>query len=442
MNFLKNLRQKFITGDIRDIVGRYTKSSYRYNYTAPEFFWLCQLTYNRSVDLQEGIDIFSKACSNLPLCFSTRTEKNIDIPDAIQDFLQMPSTEQLNFSEFIKSLFVQFFVSGEIFLLKNRKTNKLTLIRPDEVTDIKIMEGIIFRYKVAKAFFDRVRLSDFDQQADKLFESELKDGVWINEVCHFYHRNPILFGRGLSIVVGLLNDIEILFKGRTWNRSMLDNEGRPSGVFFYPPQTSMGRRPHVPVKGAAKVEAEINQFYAGDLNAGKALFLKGGMQFKEITYKMKDIDFLQGLYFSRESIANRLGIPLQLFGSEKKSTYNNMREARYAFYLNTCIPFFNNFLHFFTLHVLHDLFPQTKPFTLCINKQKIFHASPMFLDQILKLKAEHFLTGNEKRALLGFNEINDGNMDTPLVPTNLIPVEDLGLVEDNTEDNTKEEEDA
>ena len=50
---------------------------------------------------------------------------------------------------------------------------------------------------------------------------------------------------------------------------------------------------------------------------------------------MRDIDFQAGLKFSRESIANRLGIPLQMFGSENKSTYNNMREARTSFYLDT-----------------------------------------------------------------------------------------------------------
>ena len=430
---IKPLFQKFwVEGNLTDIVGRYSKSSYRYNFTAPEFHFLCQETYSRSVDLQEAIDQFSRGCYGLPLCQSSMTDKTIDISPDIQKFLHMPSSEQQSWPDFIKSCLINYFIGGEIFLLKDPKSKKVTLVNPNEVTDIKIMDGYPFRYKISRSFFERTRLMNFEVK-EQSFESVYKNGLWTNQVAHFYNRNPIFFQRGLSIVVSLLNHIQILFKGRTWNRAMLDNEGRPSGVFFYPPTTTAGRRPHNVIKGGAKIEEEVRNFYSGDLNAGKALFLKGGMQFKEVTYKMKDMDFLNGLYFSRESIANRLGIPLQMFGSEKKSTYNNMREARYSFYLNTCIPFFDNFLRFFTLHIINDLLSQDSDKFLCVNKKKIYHASPMFMQTIKELEAQHVLTPNEKRDLLGFERIEEDNMDNPLMPSNLVPVQDIGLVEDNTE---------
>ena len=431
------VRKFFIDGNLRDIIGRYSRSAYRYSWTAPQFAELCWKTYNLSLDLQQAIEIFSNGCNSLPICMSSVSESNLPIPDEIKSFIENPSTEQLVWADFIHSCLVQYFVGGEIFLLKDQKNKKLTLIRPDEVTKVKVVDGAPWSYTISRSFFERTKLIGYELK-DYEFESKFYDGYWHNQVAHFYHRNPVFFHRGLSIVVTLLNDIEILFKGRTWNRSMLENEGRPSGVFFYPPNTTSGRRPHVPVRGHAKVEEEVKNYFSGELNAGKALFLKGGMQFKEVSYKMKDMDFLNGLYFSRESIANRLGIPLQLFGSEKKSTYNNMREARYSFYLSTCIPFYNKFLHFFTTQVVSHFFGMQKN-KICINKQKIFHASPMFLDQITKLKAENFLTGNEKRELLGFKPIEEDNMDKPLLPSNMVPVEDLGMIE--TENDFEETED-
>ena len=65
----------------------------------------------------------------------------------------------------------------------------------------------------------------------------------------------------------------------TWNRNLLENEGRPSGVLFYPPVSMGASKPLVgggQQKGTKKVEEEAKHFFAGAENAGKILILKGG----------------------------------------------------------------------------------------------------------------------------------------------------------------------
>ena len=434
-NTIKNLINKFfsISGNLSDLLGNYSRSVYKYNYGSADFVRLCTETYNRSTDFQEAIDLFSRGCADLPLCMAYR-DKKTDIPENIQSFMKNPTKEQLVWSSFIKACFVNYFIGGEIFLLKDKDTKSVILIRPDEVSNIKVVDGVPWEYTISQSFFERNRFLNFEEK-EHIFQSELKDGLWVSQVAHFFNRNPLFVERGLSIVVSLINDIEILFKGRTWNRSMIENEGRPSGVFYYPPNTTQGARPHSPLKGRAKVEEEIKSFYGGGVNAGKALFLKGGMQFQEVTYKMVDMDFLNGLQFSRESIANRLGIPLQMFGSEKSSTYNNMREARYGFYENTCVPFMNQFLHFFSLHILNDFFGEIRPEqTICIDRTKLYQKSPVFLDRITNLQAHYFLTPNEKREMLGLKRLEEDNMDMPMVPSNLVPIEDAGLIDNDSDD--------
>ena len=437
MNFFRNLNtlKYFIEGNLRHVYGRFGNSLYKYNWGANDFSNLCTVTYNRSTDFQEAIDLFSRGCADLPICLRVNDKDNMDIPKEILDFLGNVSKEQLMWREFIKNCFISFFVGGELFLLKDTEKKKVIMARPDELTNIKVVDGVPWEYTVSQGFFDRTKLIGYDSKEYK-FESVFKDGLWRSKISHFYNRNPVFTDRGLSIVVSLINDIEILFKGRTWNRSLLENEGRPSGVFFYPPNTAQGKLPNMQMKGRAKAEEEIRGFFGGDVNAGKALFLKGGLQFKEITFKMTDIDFQNGLKFSRESIANRLGIPLQLFGSESSSTYNNMREARFGFYENTCVPFMNTFLNFFSLHVLMDFFPGQidNNRILAVDRKRLFKKSPVFLERISQLQAQHFLTPNEKRELLDLPPLDDENMDTPMIPSNLVPIEDAGLVEESQGD--------
>ena len=427
----------FSEGNLRQVFGRFGYSIFKYNWAATDFMNLCTATYNRSTDFQEALDLLSRGCSDLPLCLKVRDKKKTDIPPEIMEFLNNPSNEQIVWREFIAACMIQFYVGGELFLLKDKERKKVMIVMPHEVTNIKVIDGVPWEYTITQGFFERNKLIGYETKEHR-FESEMKNGIWRSAVSHFYNRNPVFNERGLSVVVSMINDIEILFKGRKWNRAMLENEGRPSGIFYYPPNTSQGRRPNVPLKGRAKVEEEIKSFYGGDVNAGKALFLKGGLQFQEVTYKMTDMDFQNGLRFSRESIANRLGIPLQLFGSEKASTYQNMREARFGFYENTCVPFMNRFLHFFSVHVLGDFFEGQvgTDRVLAIDRTKLFKKSPVFLERMNQIQAHHYLTPNEKRELLELEPLDDDNMDTPMIPSNLVPIEDAGMVE--TQDNNQD----
>ena len=282
-----------------------------------------------------------------------------------------------------------------------------------------------FRYQLSKSFFDRLGFKDY--AGDMYYDSKFQNGKLVNPISHFMNYNPIYIFRGLSILVSMLNDIEILYRGRKWNRSLLQNEGRPSGVFFYPPQSHKALNPGGGFVGRSKVEKEVLARFSGADNAGKALVLKGGLQFKEISYSMKDADFIGGLKFSRESIANRFGIPLQLFGFQEKSSYNNMKEAKVQFMFQTCIPFMSSFLEFLSISVLQPKGILGENEVLAIDIDKTEAANILKQEKMMELEKVHFLTPNEKREACGYERVTDMNADSLLVPSTLTPIEDLGL---------------
>ena len=145
---------------------------------------------------------------------------------------------------------------------------------------------------------------------------------------------------------------------------------------------------------------------------------------------MKELDFINGLKFSREAIANLLGIPLQLFGSQEKSSYNNLFEARQTFHTDTCIPFMNKFLHFLTRHIFYKagILPENQYLTVDIDKTDV--ANELRMQKMEKYEKLHFLSVNEKRELSGLEPVKELNADTLLIPSGLTPIEELGMGDD------------
>ena len=432
--FIKNFftgKNAFIEANLNHIVGQWSSTAYRKSYTASQFLNLCGSTYNSNPDFQEAVNKILIAMSKCPICL--KDEKDVvqkEIPKEIKDFIKKPSVSGDTWKMFLRKCMIQFYVSGEIIPFKHMDTKQVSLIWSNELNKIIPVDGRVHAYQVSKGFFTRLKFTDTG--LDKhTYENEVKGNTIFNQVAMFYAPNPILDFRGLSPIVSMLDDVQILIRGRQWNRNILENEGRPSGVFFFPPTTQQAKSGTYFV-GAKKLEEDIKQTYAGPKNTGKALILKGGMQFKEISYKMKDCDFINGLKFSRETIANRLGIPLQLFGDKETSTYKNYAEAKTALYFDTVIPFYNEFLEFIYRNIICHFYPQyIDKYQLCVDlhKAETEQSSEQHIEKLKALDTINYMTTNEKREKAGLipyktNETTD-NADKILVSKGLTLLQDI-----------------
>ncbi len=74
-----------------------------------------------------------------------------------------------------------------------------------------------------------------------------------------------------------------------WNKALLDNSARPSGALVYQPKEGGNLTPDQ----YERLRAELEQGYAGAVNAGRPLLLEGGLDWKAMGLSPKDMDFIE-----------------------------------------------------------------------------------------------------------------------------------------------------
>ena len=472
--FAKKSIGSFI-GTAQSIFGYWARQSYKNNFTYANFYSLCDESYNSSPDLQEAIDKIAKECSNLPLCYmdciTKDTHENFDPSPELNKFLYSPLTSGLSFAEFIRQCLVTYFVSGEIILLKSqgnieeditigRPLDSISVVKPNHLIRAIRSKGVIMEYQLSGLFFSEMNSLKSDPKSKshglQSYEATILNGQPVSKIAYLFKENLVVRGRGLGIVATLLNDIYILKNGREWNRTLLENEGRPSGVFFYPPNSAGALNQGQMVGQGKRVtqstqDDQIRNEFAGTKNAGKALILKGGLQYKETSYNMKDSDFIQGIKLSRGLISSALGIPAELFGSQESSTFNNKREAREYFISDTCVPLMNQILEFFSRQVLAPHYPEMQNKVLKVDTTKLEVSVKKRAEQMKALDEIDFLTINEKREKLNLKPVSSPNADTIMIPNSLKSIDNLDdeeniesdfeNIEDIDDDKDKDKED-
>lgn len=443
-NFFKK-KNLGLVGSAEALFGEWGRVNYINNYAYGHYRRLCNQVYNVNPDFQEAVNLIAQECSELPLCFRDKegVKTKVKVSDEARKFLRNPLINGEGFAEFVRNCFIPWEVVGEIPILKmqdmdfenyrhGRPIDGVVVVPPHHLMKIEYTDGVPSEYHVSEVFFSELNNRRGGKSSKRTFKSEFKDGMQSSQMAVMIRSNPILYGRGVGRASSLINDIHILTGGREWNRNVLENGGKPSGVFFYPPKsigaTEVGAR-----VGSGKkishpaVEDKLRQDFAGTGNAGKFLLLKGGLQFKEVMYNMRDLDYLSGLKFSRKTIAQLLGIPPELFGSEESSSFNNKKEAREFFVSNVCVFRMNKFLDFFTQRVLAPHFEEFKDVTFCVDKEKLDESVQKKSKLRDSLQKAEFLTTNEKREQLGLEPVTDMNSDNVLVRQTLINLEDVGV---------------
>ena len=422
---------------------RFTFStSQRYNWSYSEFYNICLETYNSNSDFQEMIEILGRGCYSLPIGYQEINSKEMkDLPADIHDFLLDPFLDGGSLYDLVLITLISYYVAGEVCFLKQHDNKKIIYIRPDEVTKIDFIAGRPFKFSLSPNPMHELKI----EKNFKYYENYFKGGKEFNDIAYLKHINPISRLRGLGIIPSLFNHVGILKEGPKWNFNLLLNDGKPSGVLSFPDpqktqvaaQVSGMNKPG----GADHLGDLIKKEYAGAINAGRLLFLRGGLAFTPMSLKPKDLDFIAGLKFSREMIANRLGIPLQLVGSEAKQSFNNVREMKEHFQAATTLPLYNRVLRFITETIIHDFWPESRNFNLVVDEAKTQVASLKKFEKLKEMAASQIYTWNEMRLEMGLEELDVANADIPIVNGKPLDQLGLGLEMEEDDDDKKPEKD-
>jgi HK97 family phage portal protein len=209
-------------------------------------------------------------------------------------------------------------------------------------------------------------------------------------VLHLKLFNPVNDHYGMSPLEAAQRPIDTHNAAAAWNKAMLDNAARPSGALVYAAGDGQ-----LTGEQFERLKAELERSYQGAANAGRPLVLEGGLDWKEMGYSPKEMDFIAAKNGAAREIALAFGIPPMLLGIPGDNTYANFAEANRAFWRQTVVPMASRVAEAMTAFVgggvrlTHDL-DQVE--ALAQDREALWS----------RIGAASFLTDAEKRAAVGY----------------------------------------
>jgi HK97 family phage portal protein len=152
-------------------------------------------------------------------------------------------------------------------------------------------------------------------------------------VLHVKLFNPLDDYYGMSPLEAAARAIDTHNSAAGWNKAMLDNAARPSGALVF-----SGGDGTMTQEQFSRLKAELEENFQGAANAGRPMVLEGGLDWKEMGYSPKDMEFIAAKDSAAREIALAFGVPPMLLGIPGDNTFSNYAEANRTFWCQTVIP--------------------------------------------------------------------------------------------------------
>ena len=231
---------------------------------------------------------------------------------------------------------------------------------------------------------------------------EMGAGAKAPPILHMKLFHPTNDHYGFSPIEAAALGIDLHNAAAGWNKALLDNGARPSGALIY---RGAGDNPNLTQEQFARLKQELADNYQGEKNAGRPLLLEGGLDWKEMSFNPKDLDFIQAKHAAAREIALAFGVPPMLLGIPGDNTFANYQEANRAFFRQTVLPLAGK-----ACQALNQwLGPRFGPGLRLWYDADQMEALAQDRDALWKRVGEaDFLTRNEKRAATGYAPVEGG----------------------------------
>jgi HK97 family phage portal protein len=221
--------------------------------------------------------------------------------------------------------------------------------------------------------------------------------------------NPTDDFYGLSPMQALAKNIDMYESALNWNKGLLDNSARPSGMFTW---TGEGNPTADQIADIRKMIKDNT----GEDNAGKPLF-GGKLDFKQMSLSPKDMEFMLLKSVTQKDITRGYKVPPILLNIGSDATFANMADARLALWDEAIIPLLKCFVSEFNMNVM----PRYQGNELLeLNLDNITALEPRRQKQWDRAQSADFLTFNERRNIVGYEDVDDG--DEILVNASMVPL--------------------
>ena len=273
-----------------------------------------------------------------------------------------------------------------------QQVRELYALRPDRMKVVPGPDGWPqgFEYTVAGS---TVR---FDQGAASLDSK-------VPPILHLTLFNPLNDYYGLSPLEAAAVAVDTHNAAAKWNKALLDNAARPSGALVY------GGAEGSVLSDAQfqRLKSELSDQYAGASNAGRAMLLEGGLDWKAMSLSPKDMDFMEAKHSAAREIALAFGVPPMLLAIPGDNTYSNYQEANRVFFRQTVLPLAGRIGSALTQWLAPAFGAEL---ALAIDTDKVDALSGDRAALWERVTKAPFLTVNEKRAATGYGAVQGGDV--------------------------------
>jgi HK97 family phage portal protein len=259
------------------------------------------------------VRMIAEAAASVPLMLVIGGREAESHP--LKNLLQRPNPGQSG-KELLENLFAYLLVAGnayaELVMLDDRP-REIFALRPDRMAVVPSRQGWPEAFEYV-AGGNTVRLSRENILHLKLF----------NPSDDFY---------GLSPLEAAAKSIDTHNAACSWNKSMLDNAARPSGALVF-----AGSEGHLTSEQFDRLKGELESTFQGAANAGRPMILEGGLDWKEMGFSPKDMEFNEAKNAASRDVALAFGVPPMLLGIPGDNTFANYAEANRVFWRQTVLP--------------------------------------------------------------------------------------------------------
>lgn len=216
--------------------------------------------------------------------------------------------------------------------------------------------------------------------------------------------DPLDLYEGLSPIKAMARTLDTENSAIDWNKNSLDNSGIPPGMISIMSPTDEQ------IQGVKKKWLED---YSGSNNVRIPLILDAEKaNYTSFGISQVDMDFVLGRKLNKIEICSGFGVPGQVVGDPEGQTYSNYSEAVSAFWKNTVIPKYLNHIKSILNLCLLPKFLDTKGMYLDYNLDgvEVLNENQNELtDRVLNMYNNDFITLNEAREQLGWENLEYGN---------------------------------
>lgn len=367
----------------------FSSGSHQPVWTPRQYDTLAEEGYQKNIIVYRCVSLIARGVGSVPwklyrgeTCLETHPLLNL---------LQAPNPGQ-SLTRFMEAITSYLLLSGNVYIeavMPEQEPIELYLLRPDRV---RVVPG---RGGVPEAFLYTLGGKSLTIPVDPL------NGM--SRILHIKTFNPLHDWYGMSPIEAAAHSIDQHNAVAGHNLALLQNGARPSGAFIMKPDCD-GKI--MTAEQRSTLRQDLKDVYESVRNAGRIMILEGDFDWKEMGTSPKDLDFIEGKYLSAREIAQVYGIPPMLVGVPGDATFSNYKEARYHLWEDTILPHLEM--------IKGELNKWLTPLfgnNLCLDfdLDSIPALAPKREALWGKLEKASFLTLNEKRAIVGYEPVPNGD---------------------------------